>query len=239
VVKNGWTDRVGQLKLARVVSGNCHHKSRTSPPFFSVAAVSRIRGFADTRASRAVVPTALTKSFDISVSQSGVKNLRHCLLSTTADAKWCCHKTTPTAAAAAAAGEQLQPGPPVSLSSRRVIFFIIILLCILEYRRRSSQRRKRAPMLRNVRVDINKHIERYRTHPDLAQAVRFPIDSYDLLCDILRDSITRNERMAELRGGFITSEASVFMTLRWLAGGSFLDLIYLVGCSRSTFYALV
>jgi DDE superfamily endonuclease len=117
--------------------------------------------------------------------------------------------------------------------------FLIILLCILEYRRRSSQRRTRAPMFPNMRGDVNAHIERYRTHPEIARALRFPIDSYDLLCDILRDSLTRNERMAKLRGGYITPEACVFMTLRWLAGGSHLDLIYIVGCSRSYFFELI
>jgi DDE superfamily endonuclease len=116
---------------------------------------------------------------------------------------------------------------------------LILLICCYLHRRRSTQRTKRAAYLRDIRVDVSALIDHYRGHKDLTRVLRFPIDSFELLCDILRDSLTRDPRMAELRGGYITPEACVFLTLRWLAGGQYADLMYLVGCSRSSFYKLL
>jgi hypothetical protein len=135
-----------------------------------------------------------------------------------------------------------QPTFPPTLDALLVMssnVTLILLICCYLHRRRSTQRTKRAAYLRDIRVDVSALIDHYRGHKDLTRVLRFPIDSFELLCDILRDSLTRDPRMAELRGGYITPEACVFLTLRWLAGGQYADLMYLVGCSRSSFYKLL
>jgi hypothetical protein len=59
--------------------------------------------------------------------------------------------------------------------------------------------------------------------------------SYDLLCDILRESLERDPEMAELRGGYITPDTCVFMTLRWLAGGSYVDIMLATGIKKPSY----
>jgi DDE superfamily endonuclease len=116
---------------------------------------------------------------------------------------------------------------------------LVVLLWLLQYRRSSKPVTRSTLKLRDIRVDLAKHIQRYVVNDDLTRALRFPIESFDLLCDILRDSLARDPRMADLRGGYITPEHCVYMTLRWLAGGAYNDLVHVVGVSRSRFYQLV
>jgi DDE superfamily endonuclease len=90
-----------------------------------------------------------------------------------------------------------------------------------------------------VRKDASDHVELWSQTKDIDRALRFPIESYRILCDILREPLTRNKEMAEKRGGYITPETCVYITLRWLAGGNYLDLMHVVGISHSAFYEMV
>ena len=44
---------------------------------------------------------------------------------------------------------------------------------------------------------------------------------------------------AEVRGGFVEYELRLAMTLRYMAGGSYLDLMYLFGVKKSSLYAIM
>jgi hypothetical protein len=72
-----------------------------------------------------------------------------------------------------------------------------------------------------VRRDASNPVELWWNTDDIDRALRFPLESYRLLCDILRETHTRNKEMAEKRGGYITPETCVYITLRWLAGGNY------------------
>ena len=53
------------------------------------------------------------------------------------------------------------------------------------------------------------------------------------------DQLERSRRAGASRGGFIEYEIRLAITLRYLAGGSYLDLIYLYGVSATFFYFAV
>jgi DDE superfamily endonuclease len=100
--------------------------------------------------------------------------------------------------------------------------------------------RLRAPMLPDVRVAPEFHVLRYREREkEFVEAVRMPLSSYDLLCSILKDRLARDPRMAKLRGGYINEETCVFLTLRWLAGGTAISQYLKLGISKSHFYKLL
>jgi hypothetical protein len=80
---------------------------------------------------------------------------------------------------------------------------------------------RRTLMPPGVRRDASDHVELWSNTDDIDRALCFPIESYRLLCDILRETLPRNKELAEKRGGYITPETSVYITLRWLAGGNY------------------
>ena len=60
--------------------------------------------------------------------------------------------------------------------------------------------------------------------------------TFAYLVGALRPGIDRNFVQAERAGGYISPELRVAMTIRWLAGGSYLDLKVHMGVATSTFY---
>jgi DDE superfamily endonuclease len=63
--------------------------------------------------------------------------------------------------------------------------------------------------------------------------------SFDKLLALIRESLTVNDKQANLRGGSIIPELCLYCTLRWLAGGSYLDITDICGISKSSFYRVV
>jgi DDE superfamily endonuclease len=90
-----------------------------------------------------------------------------------------------------------------------------------------------------VRRDAGEHVELWSNTNDIGRALRFPVESYRILCDILREPLTRNQEMAEKRGGYITPETCVYLTLRWLSGSSYIDLMHVCGISRAALFQLL
>ena len=60
--------------------------------------------------------------------------------------------------------------------------------------------------------------------------------SFEKLVGLLQESLVVQQDMAALRGCAILSELSVYVTLWYLAGGSYTDILYLVGISQPLFY---
>ena len=63
--------------------------------------------------------------------------------------------------------------------------------------------------------------------------------SFEKLVGLLQESLTVQEDMAALQGGAIIPELCVYVTLRYLAGGSYTDIFYLIGISLPSFYCLL
>lgn len=66
-----------------------------------------------------------------------------------------------------------------------------------------------------------------------------PWTPFEKLKTILEPSLKTNEEQATRRGGAISPAVKLFATLRWLGGGSYLDIQELCGISTPTFYYTV
>ena len=63
--------------------------------------------------------------------------------------------------------------------------------------------------------------------------------SFKKLVGLLQESLVVQQDMAALHGGAILPELCVYVTLQYLAGGSYTDLFYLVGISQPSFYRVL
>ena len=66
-----------------------------------------------------------------------------------------------------------------------------------------------------------------------------PLTSFNTLVDILHDALKKDEIQGSLRGGALPPHLRVFACIRWLAGGSYLDICNILGISKSLFYSIV
>ena len=64
-------------------------------------------------------------------------------------------------------------------------------------------------------------------------------ESFQKLLRFVRLRISVNYTMAEYRGGAIIPEIRLYSVLRWLAGGSYSDILYFCGISKPSFYAIL
>ena len=67
---------------------------------------------------------------------------------------------------------------------------------------------------------------------------RMDPSTFAYLVETLSPRIDKNFFQAERAGGYISPQLRVAMTIRWLAGGSYLDLKVNWGVATSTFYAI-
>lgn len=70
----------------------------------------------------------------------------------------------------------------------------------------------------------------------LNRALRMSLSSFTKLVMVLDESLKVDSKMGSIRGGEIEPSLAVFATLRWLAGGSYLDISALCGMSKTTFF---
>ena len=63
--------------------------------------------------------------------------------------------------------------------------------------------------------------------------------SFNLILSYVLDFLQVNEAQARRRGGSICPELCLYCTIRWLAGGYYLDIIDIAGISNSSFYRVV
>ena len=69
--------------------------------------------------------------------------------------------------------------------------------------------------------------------------LRMTLDSFNKLLGHIRDDLLVKETKARVRGGTILPELCLYCTIRWLAGGSYLDITDVCGISKSSFYRVV
>ena len=68
--------------------------------------------------------------------------------------------------------------------------------------------------------------------------LRMSIKSFDKLLSLIRADIVSNNVRGESHGGIIIPEIQLFCCLRWLAGGSYLDVLCLTRISQASFYRI-
>lgn len=73
----------------------------------------------------------------------------------------------------------------------------------------------------------------------LKRALRTDLESFNKLVSILSDDLKRDSKQGDRRGGAISPILRLFATIRWLAGGSYLDIAVILGVSVQHFYSIV
>ena len=68
----------------------------------------------------------------------------------------------------------------------------------------------------------------HRRQMELKWHLCMSLSSFEKLLSFIRSSLKVDMAMAELRGGVIIPEISLYCTLRYLAGGSYMDIVLLV-----------
>jgi hypothetical protein len=98
----------------------------------------------------------------------------------------------------------------------------------------------RSPSVFDQRVNWDNFANSQREQStNFRRHLRMSKDSFNKLLEFVRPRLAVDERMATLRGGAIIPELCLYCTIRWLAGGSYSDIFYFCGISKSSFYRLI
>jgi DDE superfamily endonuclease len=87
-----------------------------------------------------------------------------------------------------------------------------------------------------TRIDWDGYWHQYRNDPAFETLIRMKRASFLTLVELLRPDLSVDQDMALLRGGWVRPEMCIYMTLRYLAGGTGGDVKSLISISMSTFY---
>ena len=98
----------------------------------------------------------------------------------------------------------------------------------------------RNPTVQQQRLQWDEYVVGRSNQPEIFKRhLRMDLASFKVLLEIIRADLEVDARMAALRGGPIIPELCLFCTLRYLAGGSYLDIHDRTGISRSSFYRVL
>jgi len=118
--------------------------------------------------------------------------------------------------------------------------FILACVLVSEY---LNEKKERPAFYLRKRIEWEKHIEELSVEgPEAFQKLyRMEYVTFMKLCDIIRPKIIVNDEMARVRTGreAITVEIMLHCLLRWLSGGSYLDIRLSAGISPAKFYSCV
>ena len=92
---------------------------------------------------------------------------------------------------------------------------------------------------RNRGYAVNEMNSLKTEHPSLFERMfRMDVASFDELVDLLDPFLKKNEKYAILSSGSpISTTTRLAVTLRWLSGGSYIDLCFAWGISKAIFYS--
>jgi DDE superfamily endonuclease len=89
------------------------------------------------------------------------------------------------------------------------------------------------------RLAWEEYCQRHQQRGTLSRRLRMQKASFDKLVHLIEEELCVDEYCANLRGGAILPEICVYCTLRYLAGGSYLDISDVAGISQASFYRVV
>ena len=72
-------------------------------------------------------------------------------------------------------------------------------------------------------------------HLEFHQHLHISFQSFQKFVGLLNNSLLVDQEMASLCGGAIIPEMCVYITLQYLSGGSYMDIFFLIGISKSSF----
>jgi DDE superfamily endonuclease len=106
-----------------------------------------------------------------------------------------------------------------------------------------SRRKSRKACFVRTRLEWDLHVEQLHEEgpQSFARLYRMNYSSFMKLLDILRPALLTNEKMSRVRTPFgpITPQIALHCTLRWLAGGSYLDIRLSAGISVASFFRII
>ena len=79
------------------------------------------------------------------------------------------------------------------------------------------------------RLDWGKLMRTHGNRRDFQRHLPMSRKSFEKLLSYVKDDLLDDDKMASLRGGSIIPEIRLYCTLRWLAGGSYLDILLFTG----------
>ena len=97
----------------------------------------------------------------------------------------------------------------------------------------------RNPTVAYQRMCWDEYCQTHVARGTFKRRLRMEKESFDILLGYIFQWLLVNEQMADLRGGTIIPELCLYCTLRWLAGGSHLDITDVAGISKSSFYRVI
>ena len=92
----------------------------------------------------------------------------------------------------------------------------------------------RNPSVFEQRLTWNEYSDRHTKRGTFHRRLRMSRVSFDKLLAIIKVDLAVDEAMAGKRGGAIIPELCLYCTLRWLAGGSYLDICDITGISTAS-----
>jgi hypothetical protein len=72
--------------------------------------------------------------------------------------------------------------------------------------------------------------------PSFERDIRMKRESFIKLVKLICDDVSVNREMAKRRGGDVSPELCLYLTIRYLSGGHYRDIVRFVGISPATFY---
>ena len=98
---------------------------------------------------------------------------------------------------------------------------------------------KRQSAIYEQRLAWDAYCDKHTRRGTFERRLRMKKQSFDKLLSYIREDLMVDLRQACRRGGPIIPELCLCMTLRWLAGGSHLDICDIAGVSQASFYRVI
>jgi hypothetical protein len=117
------------------------------------------------------------------------------------------------------------------LAAMHLMLLSVTLLLLLPEERNSP--------LYEQRLAWDEYCARHHERGTLHRRLRMSKASFDKLVLLIEKDLQVDEIAASSRGGAIIPEVCLYCTLRYLAGGSYLDISDVAGISQASFYRVV
>ena len=119
------------------------------------------------------------------------------------------------------------------------VAFISIVCAIVQLIKKKQKEKRQSPSTLRTRLSFRDY---YKLHKDdyyFRRSIRMDISSFNKILTVIKDVLKTDEDMGKIRGGSISPSICLFCTLRYLSGGSYLDISSLTGISKTSFYTVV
>jgi DDE superfamily endonuclease len=117
--------------------------------------------------------------------------------------------------------------------------FVLLYLFVVSLGAMFFVNEKRGPSNEYQRLKWKEYCKKHLGRGTFKRRLRMEKESFHILLSYVYHDLLVKEQYAGLRGGTIIPELCLYCTLRWLAGGSYLDIVDIAGISDASFYRVV